>query len=315
MPPPARVTCVYCASLRLQSGDFIMTEQKQGPQSRDWRPIWNFDDPAASEQRFVGELARLNSPHERAELLTQIARARGLQRRFDEANEVLDAVEAMGDLPAFVRVRLLLERGRVLNSSGQRDGARPLFEQACELAAHHDEDDLAVDAAHMVAFTCDGDEAMEWNLKALAMAEASTCARARRWAGSLHNNLGWTLHPMGRHDEALAHFEAALAARIEQGDEQQIGIARWCIARCLRSLRRLDEALNIQRELLREHEQRGTTSGYVFEELGECLLELGRAEEARPWFVRAHAELSQDPWLAEREPDRIKRLADLGGAG
>lgn len=291
-----------------------MTDQHHAPFSRDWRPMWNFGDPAASEQRFVEELTRLTSPHARAELLTQIARARGLQRRFDDANATLDEVEAMGDLPAFVRVRLLLERGRVLNSSGKREGARPLFEQACELAARHDEDDLAVDAAHMVAITCDGDEAMQWNLKALAMAEASRCPRARRWAGSLHNNLGWTLHPMGRYDEALAHFEAALAARIEQRDEEQIGIARWCVARCLRSMRRLDEALNIQRELLREQEQRGTTSGYVFEELGECLLELGRAEEAKPWFARAHTELSKDPWLAESEPDRINRLAELGGA-
>ncbi len=287
-----------------------------GPQSHDWRPTWNFNDPAASEQRFREQLARLSASQsaQRAELMTQIARALGLQRRFEEAARTLDEVEAMNDLPPFVRVRLLLERGRVLNSSGNKSEARPLFEQACELAAHNEEDDLAVDAAHMVAITCDGDEAMEWNLKALSMAEASRCPRARRWAASLHNNLGWTLHPLGRYDEALAHFEAALHARVEQGSDEEIGIARWCIARCLRSMRRLDEALAIQRELLREHELHGTTSGYVFEELGECLYELGRTEEAKPWFAKAHAELSKDPWLADGEPDRLKRLAELGEA-
>lgn len=291
-------------------------ELHHGPQSHDWRATWNFNDPAASEQRFREAMAALDGPDQtpqRAELLTQIARAQGLQRHFDDANATLDQVQAMPDLPAFVRVRLMLERGRVLNSSGQADAAQPLFEEACELAARNGEDDLAVDAAHMVAITCDGDEAMEWNRKALSMAEASRCPRARRWAGSLHNNLGWTLHAMKRYDEALAHFEAALHARVEQSADEEIGIARWCIARCLRSLHRRDEALAMQRELLRRHEANGTTSGYVFEELGECLYELGRGEEAKPWFAKAHAELSKDPWLVEGEPERLKRLAEMGG--
>jgi len=287
-----------------------------GPQSHDWRATWNFNDPAGSEARFREELAELTAPQkapQRAEVLTQIARAQGLQRRFDEANDTLDEVQAMADLPPFVRVRLLLERGRVLNSLGMAEQARLLFDLACELAVRHDEDDLAVDAAHMVAITCEGEEAMAWNLNALSMAQASRCPRARRWAGSLHNNLGWTLHAMQRYDEALAHFEAALHARVEHGNKDEIGIARWCIARCLRSLCRLDEALAIQRELLRRLEENGTTSGYVFEELGECLYELGRGKEAKPWFTKAHAELSKDPWLIKGEPERLKRLAEMGG--
>ncbi len=293
-------------------------EQQHDGLSRDWRPLWNFNDPAQSEARFRAELTDLDSPEQtpqRAEVLTQIARAQGLQRRFDDANATLDQVDATAGLPEFVRVRLLLERGRVLNSSGEADEARPLFEQAYELAVSIREDDLAVDAAHMVAIACGGDEAMDWNLKALSLAEASPSPRARRWAGSLHNNLGWTLHELKRYDEALAHFEAALQARIEEGSDEQIGIARWCIARCLRSLRRLDEALAIQRELLLLHETSGTESGYVYEELGECLLELGRDDEARPWFARAHAVLAKDPWLVEGEPDRLSRLEALGGSG
>lgn len=286
-------------------------ETTRGPRSHDWRPVWNFGDPAASEQLFRAEAAQRRGA-ERAEVMTQVARAQGLQRQFDAAAATLDDVEAAGEWPAFVLVRLLLERGRVLNSSGRAAEARPLFERACELAARSEEDDLAVDAAHMIAIVAGDDEAMEWNLKALSMAEASSCHRARRWAGSLHNNIGWTLHGMKRYDEALAHFEAALAARVEQKEDELIRVARWCIARCLRSLRRLDEALVVQRELLREHELRGTADGYVCEELGECLHELGRTEEARPWFAKAHETLSADPWLAEREPERIERLAKLG---
>jgi len=289
-----------------------------GPQSHDWRAMWNFNDPAASEARFREVMALLSGPEQtpqRAEVFTQIARAQGLQRRFDEANATLDEVQAMGDLPPFVRVRLLLERGRVLNSSGIADTARPLFVQAYELAARREEDDLAVDAAHMVAITCEGNEAMEWNLKALSMAKASRCPRARRWAGSLHNNLGWTLHAHNRFDEALVHFQAALKARTEQDAQGEILVARWCIARCLRSLGRLVEALAMQRELRAARQTAGSTDGYVSEELGECLLALHRDDEAAPWFARAHAELSQDPWLAAREPQRLARLAQLGGGG
>lgn len=53
------------------------------------------------------------------------------------------------------------------------------------------------------------------------------------------------------------------------------------------------------------------------EELGECLLALGRPAEARPHFSRphfsrAHELLSQDLWLREHEPERLTRLATLG---
>jgi hypothetical protein len=46
--------------------------------------------------------------------------------------------------------------------------------------------------------------------------------------------------------------------------------------------------------------------------MGECLLLLNRAAEARPYFARAYAVLSQDPWLAENEPERLRRLKELG---
>jgi hypothetical protein len=48
--------------------------------------------------------------------------------------------------------------------------------------------------------------------------------------------------------------------------------------------------------------------GYVFEEIGECLLLLNRSEEASLYFARANTLLSQDPWLAEKEPQRRSAL-------
>lgn len=68
----------------------------------------------------------------------------------------------------------------------------------------------------------------------------------------------------------------------------------------------------MQQALLAEFEASGEKDGYMYEELGECLLALGQPEQARPYFARAHEELSQDTWLVEKEPARMLRLQTLG---
>src|SRR3954468_11816128 len=96
--------------------------------------LWDFDDPALSEARFRAAVADESyDADERAELTTQLGRAIGLQGRHEEADGLLDSIDP--DEPT-VAVRVLLERGRLLNSSGQAAMAVPLFEQAAELADH-----------------------------------------------------------------------------------------------------------------------------------------------------------------------------------
>jgi hypothetical protein len=70
----------------------------------------------------------------------------------------------------------------------------------------------------------------------------------------------------------------------------------------------------MQRSLLAEHESVGSSDGYVYEEIAECLLALGRKDESRPFFAKAFEALSADPWLPEREPERLERLRREGGA-
>jgi len=41
------------------------------------------------------------------------------------------------------------------------------------------------------------------------------------------------------------------------------------------------------------------------------LLLLNRAEEARPYFAKAHEVLLQDEWLRDKEPERLARLRGL----
>jgi tetratricopeptide (TPR) repeat protein len=152
-------------------------------------------------------------------------------------------------------------------------------------------------------------------MKALEAAERSSAPDARKWLGSLYNNIGWTHHDAGRYGLALAMFEKALKFREAMGQERESRVARWCVARCLRSLGRADEALATQKSLSAEYERVGGGDGYVQEEIGECLLALGRNAEATPYFAQAYDMLSKDPWLADNEPERLQRLKSLGNRG
>lgn len=287
------------------------------PSSVDLDADWNFDDPAGTEARFRKALPHAEASDDDAylaEVLTQIGRAQGLQMHFDEAKGTLErAASLITPDMSKAQVRLLLERGRVRNSSGDPSGSIPLFEEALELAGFSGLDGLAVDAAHMLGIVEPGEAGLRWNQVALRVAEASADPTARRWRGSLYNNLGWTYHDLGRHQDALAMFEAHLEVRTEEGDVVQAAIARWSIAKTYRFLGRVQEALALQMQLLADIERRGDQpDGYVHEEIAECLLALGRPEEARPHFGRAWEVLHQDPWLQRDQPERLARLADLG---
>jgi tetratricopeptide (TPR) repeat protein len=285
-----------------------------GTDRPDFDALWDYQHPDATEARFRQVLSQIpqHTAHY-AELLTQIARAQGLQRHFTEAHQTLDTVEQL--LPTTAdrtTIRYLLERGRAFNSSGRPEEARPLFLGAWDGARALGEDFYAVDAAHMLGIVELADQQLAWNLRALEHAEQSADPRAQGWVGSLYNNIGWTYHDAQRYDDALAMFEKALQWRTEQGHAREIQIARWCVGRTLRSLGRAEEALLLQQALADELTQRGETDGYVYEEIAECLLLLNRPSEAQAYFADAYRELSQDAWLVEREPARVERLQKLG---
>lgn len=277
----------------------------------DFDTQWDFQDPALSEARFRTLLAENPDAQWRAALETQLARALGLQRRFDEGHALLDALPLQpGDEVA--RVRASLERGRLYNSAGRAADARPCFAEALRLADAAGLAALAIDALHMLAIV-EPAEAMAHNLAAIARAETSEDDAARRWLGSLYNNLGWTCHDAGDFDAARTWFARALAERERSGREPALRIARWAAARAMRSQGLFAEALVEQQRLLERYGAQGV-DGYVFEEMAECLLALGRSDEAAPWFARAHAALAGDPWLRRSEPERLARLEQLGAA-
>ncbi len=232
--------------------------------------LWDYDDPAGSEARFRAALDEA-APARRLELLTQLARAQGLQRRFEDAHRTLDEVEsALAGAPPRTRLRYLLERGRVFNSAGEPERARPLFADALALATSDTAEAFyAIDAAHMLAIVAPADEALEWNRRALALAEAAEDERARGWRGSLLNNLGWTYYDAGDLPAALDALQRALDERRARGSAEDVRVARWCVARVRRELGQVAEALAEQRALQVEYEALGQRSRYVDEEMEE----------------------------------------------
>ena len=288
-----------------------------GPHLSDFDSLWNYDDPAGTEAKFRELLPAAQSSGDNAylaELLTQIARAQGLQQKFSEANATLDQADAIirPDMQT-ARVRSLLERGRGLNSSRKPEESVRYFKDALKLAQDAGLEFYAVDAAHMLGIATKGDESLRWNEEAIRMSEAAKDPRARKWLGPLYNNTGWTYFDMHRYDDALKMFQKDLAFRTPSGKKVEIGIARWSAAKVLRYLGRVDEALQTQMELLQLPElQGGDNEGYTQEEVGECLLALGRQSEAVPHFAAAWQLLHNDPWLKRDEAQRLDRLKHLG---
>lgn len=242
----------------------------------DIRALWDFEDPAGSEQRFRSAAADADGA-DRAVLMTQVARALGLQERYDAGHAVLDGLVSE---PPAVRAHVELERGRLLRSAGREDEAGQHFGEAARRAREAGDDGLEVDALHMSALleTVPAD-AVRANREALDRAMTSSDPAARRWQPSLLNNIGCALVDDGRLEEALETFRIAVPLREAAGEHRESQIARWMVAWTLRLMGRIDEALAMQRALKEELATDGIEDPYVDEEL--ALLEKTPSEEVR----------------------------------
>jgi hypothetical protein len=253
--------------------------------------LWDYADPAVSEQRFRAALGTARGD-DALVLRTQIARTLGLRGRYDDAHAELGAIAAQLERSsAEPRVRALLERGRIWRSSGAPARGRPLFVEAYERAHAAGLEALAADALHMVALAESAlDGRLEWNRKALAYARAARDPKARIWQGPILNNLASDLRGAGRLEESLATFRESLRAYEAAGRERGVRIARWQVANVLRLMGRADEALAIQLALEADNAAAGQPDRYVFEELEK--LHAARGDEAKAALYREKARAS-----------------------
>jgi tetratricopeptide (TPR) repeat protein len=192
--------------------------------------LWDFNDPAGSQLRFAAEeTSAAHTASERAELVTQRARALVLQQRFEDAQALLESLGDPGD--AAVATRIALEAGRLQNSAGRPAQALSHFETAARTAESADLLFLQIDALHMLAIA-DASQSLDWAAQAIELALAAPDDRTRRWLVSLYNNLGWSHCDAGRLDEAMAAFRLAQDWAERVGTEQQRVWAREAIDEC-----------------------------------------------------------------------------------
>jgi tetratricopeptide (TPR) repeat protein len=251
------------------------------------RELWDFDDLDSTERRFRELLTAEPSAGSRAEILTQLARVRGLRGEFDEGERLVDEAEGLAGSNTAARVRIDLERGRLRRSGGDEKAALPLFKSAFDTAVTAGELVLAADAAHMAALAApDRNTMLAWTQTGIELAESAVDPSVRYWLGPLLNNLGWELYESGEYEPALDAFRRALGEREQDpANRSAIEIARYAVAKTLRALGRATEAAPLLEEAVAWTESEGAPDGWFHEELAECYADLGRtvdaAEQAR----------------------------------
>ncbi|HEY3607052.1 MAG TPA: tetratricopeptide repeat protein [Pseudonocardiaceae bacterium] len=95
-------------------------------------------------------------------------------------------------------------------------------------------------------------------------------------------NLAKSLSEAGRGAEALPLIEQSLAIATAAGDEVNVAIAEYNLARCYRQMRRYDEAIAVHLTSLPKLRDSGLREGeaHTLTDLGETLLDAGRPQEA-----------------------------------
>ncbi|HEY7090835.1 MAG TPA: tetratricopeptide repeat protein [Tepidisphaeraceae bacterium] len=273
----------------------------------DFNRMWDYQNPAATEAKFVELLAAAEKSGDRSyrrQLLTQIARTQGLQGKFDQAHATLDGIERElkdeNDPPA--RVRYLLERGRVLNSSGRTAEALSPFMEAVTVGREARLSRYEIDAIHMVAIVeATPERRIEWGRKGVERAKE---LNEIGWLHALYNNLGEEYRALKQYDKALECFRAVIESNKQAGKPVD-RYARVDEAKMLRLLGEPSQSLENMKQL------GAADDGFVSEELGEALLAMGRADDARPYLASAYEKLKDVVWLKKSEPDRLERLRKL----
>ncbi|HTA65760.1 MAG TPA: tetratricopeptide repeat protein [Xanthomonadaceae bacterium] len=272
--------------------------------------VFDHDHPEDSEltlRALEQDAAGAGDKVVQAEILTQIARSEGLEKRFTEAYGDLDRASAIAPRSTRVVIYVDIERGRLLRLQGSTAQADQLFHRAFAEARAARADYLLLDAVHMIALAEPFDASRAWTERGLRIAATSTDRRTIHWIAVLNNNLGVAYFERGDYIRAEGAYRAALIADREQGaDVETLVNAQFSLAQDWRKLGRIKEALALQTRL---HDQGGDRALPSIDlEIAECRFAMGQFGQARYW---AHMALQRGPAsFSQADLDRLKVLGE-----
>ncbi len=284
--------------------------------------LWNPLDVSASKAAFHALLsdAQKFTGSDRSyliELLSLIGRSEGFLGNFAEAHSSLKKAETILDeeqstYRVAARIRWQIEKGRLHILEKTPSQARGYFSEAWNLAINSGEDYFAVEIAQLMATIEPSKAQQKWIEHALEIAEHSPHQKTKGCLGKLYTSLGWKFYELKQYERSLETFQKAIQCLKAQGTPREVFVAQWSIGKILRALGKTEEALSIQKALLAELGIGGNRDGRLYEELAECLQTLNRTTEAQLYFELAYRELSNDEWVTDNQPLKLKRMKDLG---
>jgi len=282
--------------------------------------LWNYAHPDSSEVAFKEILPLLTHTDEFAidvqyepELLTQIARAQGMQGKYDEAFHTLQQADSLlSERTPKAKMRYLLEKGRLLNSSGKTELSIPVLEEAYHFGAEKHFDLYQLDAALLLSSITLSQQKTDWVRKAVQLARTSTDPRCQNQLGSIYKSTAWSYFYLKDYYHAQEMFHKALDWHETNSDSTETLVDRWAIGHCLRALFKFDEALHIQLTLEQDLNNLNLPlNGYVYEEIAELYFAKGNIPQARSYFKKAYDLLSHDEDLTKNTPMRLERIKQL----
>lgn len=279
---------------------------------------WSLVRPAS-----LNELQRLFPPADEvvttsgnAESLIQQAHLHAFAGDLPRAAEFLAQARSAldtgtGESLSAAKIRWDLESGRWFLLSRIPTKAAPFFLSALDQARTEELVSFAIEAAVLMSISQPAKNRTVWLKRAMESAEASTTGLGRRWLPCLHFLMGWNMLDSRQFEDALSHFDEALARTPVSSLPEQTLSLRWSRGYALRALKRPAEALEVQRILREELVNAGRVNGHVELEIGECLQAAGKTAEARECFAAAHSVLSQDRFYADNYPTELGRILKL----
>ena len=294
----------------------------------DLDQLWNPADIPGSEVAFrtlLEDTQKLATPDHShlVELLALLARSEALQQKFQAARSSLEKAERLlkqeqptqaTSIWISMKIRWLIEKGRLQVLEKTPSQARTYFSEAWTLAINSGENYFAVEIAQLMAVTEPQKSQQEWLIRGIEIAEKSSHQKTKMLLGPLYSSLGWKFYDLKLLEKSLATFQKALKHHTSFGTGREAFVAQWSIGKVLRALGKVEEALAIQKALLSELGIGGERDGRLYEEVAECLQALRRTTEAQPYFELAYRELSNDEWVTDNQPVKLKRMKDLGKA-